>query len=34
MTLDSLTGALARQMPLLSGLGEMPIPDEYTKDYI
>ncbi|GAV21187.1 ATP-dependent helicase/nuclease subunit A [Mariprofundus micogutta] len=28
MTLDSLTFALARQLPLLSGLGEMPKPGE------
>ncbi|MDX8404198.1 MAG: UvrD-helicase domain-containing protein [Mariprofundaceae bacterium] len=31
MTLDSLTGTLARQLPLLSGLGEMPTPSEHTK---
>ncbi|MES0372311.1 MAG: UvrD-helicase domain-containing protein, partial [Mariprofundaceae bacterium] len=30
MTLDSLTGSLARQLPLLSGLGEMPTPSEHT----
>lgn len=29
MTLDSLTFALAKQLPLLSGLGEMPRPGEY-----
>ena len=29
MTLDSLTYALAKQLPLLSGLGEMPRPGEY-----
>jgi len=31
MTLDSLTGALARQLPLLSGLGDMPVPSEHTR---
>ncbi|MDQ6957833.1 MAG: UvrD-helicase domain-containing protein [Mariprofundaceae bacterium] len=31
MTLDSLTGALARQLPLLSGLGDMPAPSEHTR---
>ncbi len=31
MTLDSLTGALARQLPLLSGLGDMPTPSEHTR---
>jgi len=31
MTLDSLTGALARQLPLLSGLGDMPTPSEDTR---
>ena len=30
MTLDSLTGSLARQLPLLSGLGEMPTPSEHA----
>ncbi len=30
MTLDSLTGALARQLPLLSGSGDMPTPCEHT----
>jgi len=30
MTLDSLTGALARQLPLLSGLGDMPTPSEHS----
>jgi len=29
MTLDSLTHALARQLPLLSGLGDMPTPSEH-----
>jgi len=28
MTLDSLSNALARQLPLLSGLGDMPAPSE------
>jgi len=28
MTLDSLTNSLARQLPLLSGLGDMPSPSE------
>ena len=31
MTLDSLTNALARQLPLLSGLGEMPSPSEHAQ---
>jgi len=31
MTLDSLTGALARQLPLLSGPGDMPVPSEHTR---
>jgi len=31
MTLDSLTHALARQLPLLSGLGEMPSPSEHAQ---
>ncbi|MDQ6960422.1 MAG: UvrD-helicase domain-containing protein [Mariprofundaceae bacterium] len=31
MTLDSLTGALARQLPLLSGLGDMPAPSEHIR---
>jgi len=31
LTLDSLTGALARQLPLLSGLGDMPTPSEDTR---
>ncbi len=31
MTLDSLTSALARQLPLLSGLGEMPSPSEHAQ---
>ena len=30
MTLDSLTGSLAKQLPLLSGLGEMPTPSEHA----
>jgi len=30
MTLDSLSYSLARQLPLLSGLGEMPTPSEHT----
>ncbi|NOR73385.1 MAG: AAA family ATPase, partial [Mariprofundaceae bacterium] len=30
MTIDSLTGSLARQLPLLSGLGEMPAPSEHA----
>jgi len=30
MTLDSFTFALARQLPLLSGLGQMPVPSEHT----
>ncbi len=30
MTLDSFTFALARQLPLLSGLGEMPTPSEHV----
>jgi len=29
MTLDSLTASLAQQLPLLSGLGEMPTPSEH-----
>jgi ATP-dependent helicase/nuclease subunit A len=34
MTLDSFTHALARQLPLLSGMGEMPIPsDDVTPLY-
>lgn len=31
MTLDSLTGSLARQLPLLSGFGEMPTPSGHTR---
>jgi len=31
MTLDSLTSMLARQLPLLSGLGDMPRPSEHAK---
>ena len=31
MTLDSLTFALARQLPLLSGLGDMPRPSEHAQ---
>jgi len=31
MTLDSLTYSLARQLPLLSGLGDMPSPMEYAQ---
>lgn len=30
MTLDSLTGMLARQLPLLSGLGDVPVPGEHS----
>jgi ATP-dependent helicase/nuclease subunit A len=30
MTLDSLTYSLARQLPLLSGLGDMPSPSEHA----
>jgi len=30
MTLDSLTSMLARQLPLLSGLGDMPRPSEHA----
>ncbi|MFQ5519597.1 MAG: UvrD-helicase domain-containing protein, partial [Mariprofundus sp.] len=30
MTLDSLAGSLARQLPLLSGLGDMPAPSEHS----
>ena len=30
MTLDSLTGSLARQLPLLSGLGDIPTPSEHS----
>lgn len=30
MTLDSLTHSLARQLPLLSGLGDMPSPTDHT----
>ena len=30
MTLDSLTGSLARQLPLLSGLGDIPSPSEHS----
>ncbi|HKI60295.1 MAG TPA: UvrD-helicase domain-containing protein, partial [Mariprofundaceae bacterium] len=30
MTLDSLTGSLARQLPLLSGLGDIPTPTEHS----
>ncbi len=31
MTLDSLTHSLARQLPLLSGLGDMPSPTEHAE---
>ena len=31
MTLDSLTSMLARQLPLLSGLGDMPRPSEHAQ---
>ncbi len=31
MTLDSLTYSLARQLPLLSGLGDMPTPSEHAQ---
>lgn len=31
MTLDSLTGSLARQLPLLSGLGDIPTPSEHSR---
>lgn len=31
MTMDSLTYSLARQLPLLSGLGEMPSPSEHAQ---
>ncbi|HKJ82951.1 MAG TPA: UvrD-helicase domain-containing protein [Mariprofundaceae bacterium] len=31
MTLDSFTHALARQLPLLSGLGDMPVPSAYVE---
>jgi ATP-dependent exoDNAse (exonuclease V) beta subunit len=31
MTLDSLTHSLARQLPLLSGLGDMPSPSEHAQ---
>jgi ATP-dependent exoDNAse (exonuclease V) beta subunit len=31
MTLDSLTYSLARQLPLLSGLGDMPSPSEHAQ---
>lgn len=31
MTLDSLTYSLARQLPLLSGLGDMPSPSEFAQ---
>jgi len=31
MTLDSLTVSLARQLPLLSGMGAMPTPSEHSK---
>ncbi len=31
MTLDSLTNSLARQLPLLSGLGDMPSPSENSQ---
>jgi len=31
MTLDSLTSMLARQLPLLSGLGDMPKPSEHAQ---
>jgi len=31
MTLDSLTSALARQLPLLSGSGDVPIASEHTR---
>ncbi len=31
MTLDSLTGSLARQLPLLSGLADMPVPSGHTR---